>query len=299
MSARPRLAVVGLGLIGGSVALAARRAGAAAHIAGYDPDPQARSAARQRGVVDRAEARLEDALAGADLVILAAPPVALLAEAERVAAAVPAGALVTDVASTKAAVVARYREALAGRAPFVGGHPLAGSERRGLDAARPDLFHGATWFLTPESPDERAAAARVARWLRRLGALPLSLPAAVHDALLAATSHLPQVAASALAAAVARRAAAVGRQRRPPLARLTGPGFRDATRLALSPPDLWVDIALTNADNIVGAVDALVAELQAFRGLLAARDGEGLRRWFQAAGAARRSAAAGPGEEPR
>lgn len=292
MSPRPRLAVVGLGLIGGSLALAARAAGAAAAVAGYDPDPEARATAARLGAVDRAADRLEDALAGAELVVLAAPPRALLAAAPAVAAAVPRGALVTDVASTKAEVVARYRAALDGRATFVGGHPLAGSERRGLLAARPDLFRGAPWVLTPETPAERAAAARLARWLRRLGARPLCLSPAAHDALLAATSHLPQVASSALAAAVARRAG-----ERAPLARLVGPGYRDATRLAASPADLWVDIALTNADNIVGAVEALVAELLAFRRLLRARDAEGLRRWFAAAAAARRSAASAAGEE--
>lgn len=292
-----RLAVVGLGLIGGSVALAARVRRAAAHIVGADADPAARAAALRAGAVDEAPADLEAALAGADLVVLCVPPRAMLELLPRVAAGVAPGALVTDVASTKVEVVTRCRAALAGRARYVGGHPLAGSERSGFAAARPDLFRGATWFLTPASPEDRPAAAAVARWVRRLGARPAVLAPEEHDALLAATSHLPQFAASAVAAAVGRLLARGPAPRRLPPERLAGPGYRDTTRLAGSDPGLWVDIALTNAENIVGAVDALLERLGALRALLLARDADGLRRWLEEARAARRAAVRSPREE--
>lgn len=287
--AAPVAAVVGLGLIGTSAALGWRRAGCVAGIRGIDPDPDARAGALARGAVDEAAAGLE-ALDGVDLVLLAAPPAAVLAMAEEVAAAVPEGAVVTDACSVKAPVVARYEAALAGRAAFVGGHPMAGSAGRGPAAADPDLFRGRSYVLTPTAATPPAAPALVEAMARALGARPVRVGPEIHDRLVARVSHLPQVVASCLMLAAAGGTAAAGdpgADEPDPLS-LAGPGLRDVTRIAGSPGQLWAEILLLNADQVLAALADFEADLSRLREALRRRDAAEVRALIDAGAGCRR-----------
>ena len=225
-----RLAVVGVGLIGGSVALAAReRLGA--HVTGWDPGAVAAD------VVDREAGSLEDAVRDAAVVVVAAPVGALRAAVDAALAAAPGDAVVTDTGSIK-------RGLPEGDPRFVGGHPLAGSAHAGAGHARPDLFDGAPWFLT--GSDERVEAL-----VRGLGAQPHHVAPDAHDRWMALTSHLPHLIADALADLAA------GAQLP------TGPSFRDATRVAGANPPLWDEIYAANADFLAEARAAFVSRLEA------------------------------------
>jgi prephenate dehydrogenase len=271
-----RLAVLGVGLLGGSVGLAAR-ARLGAHVRGWDPDPAALGAALARGALDAGARDAAAAVAGAELVVLAAPVPALPGAARAALAAAPADCAVTDVGSTKAGVVAA-----AGEDPrFVGGHPLAGAEAAGVEAAREDLFAGAPWYLTPTPTTEGMLLERVHRAVVGLGARPAVLEAEAHDRAMAAVSHLPHVVANVL---VARAAATLGPG--PSLA-ASGPSFRDATRVAGANPPLWGGIYAANRRALADQLDAALAELATIRDAL--RAGEDLEPW-QAEAAARRRA---------
>lgn len=272
-----RLAVIGLGLIGGSWALACRRSGGAAQVVGWDTDPDALAAAVAMGCIDRVAGSLAEALAGADLVVLAAPPRAVLAMAPAVAEHVESGALVTDTASTKREVVARYEETLPGGAHFVGGHPMAGSERSGLAAARDDLFRGMPYALTPTPRTDQQAVDRLKAVVAGMGARPAVLSAADHDRKVAAVSHLPQLAVWALVRAALGDQEGEGDDG--PL-QLAGSGWRDTVRLAGSPAAMWREVSLANADQIDYYLSRLAGEVATLRRLLAAGDEAGLERFF-------------------
>ncbi|WCB93675.1 hypothetical protein DSM104299_02391 [Baekduia alba] len=250
-----RVAVLGLGLIGGSVGLAAReRLGA--HVVGFDPDPAVRERAVELGAVDRAVDQVA-ALGDADVAVVAAPVHALR---ERIAEACAhvAGAVVTDVGSTKHALV----EASPGD-PYIGGHPLAGAEVAGVEHARANLFAGATWYLTPRADSEGILLERLHRFVVGLGAVPTVIGHGDHDRLMAAFSHVPHVVANALVAQATR---ALGEEAIP----VVGPSFRDATRVAGANPPLWAGIYDANREAVLDGLDATIAELQAARALLAA-----------------------------
>lgn len=263
-----KLAVAGVGLIGGSVALAAK-ARLGATVAGWDPDPAAVGTALERGVIDRAAPSAQAAAAGADVVVVAAP-VGVLAHAVQ-AALQGAGpdAVVTDVGSTKRAVV----EAVADPR-FVGGHPLAGAETAGVENARAGLFEGATWYLTPTPRTEGVRYERLHRFVAGLGARPRAISADDHDRVLATVSHLPHVLANVL---VAQAGGALGGERLP----ATGPSFRDATRVAGAPTRMWTDIYTANADALRAAIDDTVERLTAVRDAL--RDPVAVAAWNDAA----------------
>lgn len=212
-------------------------------------------------------------IAGADLVILAAPVRQNIAALGELAEHLAGGTIVTDAGSTKADVL-RAAGALPPGAIFIGGHPLAGAAAGGIAAARPDLFDDHPWLLTTPAPEP--ALARLEALVEGLGAAPVRIDAADHDRLLASISHLPQLAVSALMHVVGERAGAEG------LA-LAGRGLRDTTRLASSPPEIWRDIAATNAPRIREALDALIEALQALRADL--DDGDALQRVFESAAA--------------
>jgi prephenate dehydrogenase len=255
-----RIAIVGLGLIGASIALGTRRAQSAATISGVDRADVLRKAL-ERGIVDAASERL-DIVAGADLVILAAPVEQNVELVRQVSRFVSAAAVVTDVGSTKRATVEAARS-LAASLTFVGGHPLAGTASGGIDSATADLFVGRRWVLTPGEAAAPETLARLCSFVRTLGAEPHLMDPAEHDRVLAFTSHMPQLAASALMRVVGEGAGMAG------LA-LAGPGLADSTRLAGSPFGIWRDICLTNADNICAALDALIGTLGYIRAHAAA-----------------------------
>jgi prephenate dehydrogenase len=265
-----RTAVVGLGLIGGSIALGARARG-------FDADAAVRDRARRRGL-DVAD-RLPDALEGAELVVLAAPTAAipaLLAEA----AVIAPGAVLTDCASLKRPVVeaaARLPE----RSRCVGGHPMAGGRAPGIDGADPELFRGRPWAVVPTARSDEAALARVERLAASLGARALRLDAERHDRAMTWVSHLPLAASAALALATSRGAGA-------DLAPLAGPGISDATRLAATPETLAMELALADPAALAAAIEALSSALSALASALRRGDAEALRALLREAGAARR-----------
>jgi prephenate dehydrogenase len=243
-----RIAIVGLGLIGGSIALAAKRRWPAATIVAVDRGGHVLDTALQLRAADAVGQDLS-AAADADLVVLAAPVLQNVETIQRLPDHLRAEAVVTDVGSTKR-VVCNAAAALPERLTFVGGHPLAGAAVGGLQAARSDLFENRPWILTSECSASPHAVAALETFVSGLGAIPQSMTAEEHDRLLAYISHLPQLAVSALMQVVGDRAGADG------LA-LAGRGLRDTTRLATSPAGTWRDIVLTNGDNIARAIDDL------------------------------------------
>ena len=270
-----RLAVVGVGLIGGSVGMAAR-ARLGAEVVGFDPGDGVLEAAREVGAIDRGAGSVAAALEGAELAVLAVPVGRLPATAAAVLAAAGEDCAVTDVGSTKRAVVDAVRDER-----FIGGHPLAGGASAGVGHARADLFDGATWYLTPTAGTRGTLYERLHRWIGALGARPVALDAGTHDRMLATVSHLPHVLANVL---VAQAAHAVEEESLP----ATGPSFRDITRVAGANTAIWRDIYLANADALIGALDDAVARLGAVRAALAAGDGDAVADWNEAAGADRR-----------
>jgi prephenate dehydrogenase len=256
-----KIGIVGLGLIGGSVALAARQLWPASLVIAVDNKDVLETAMRLHAIDVAADDPV--VLAEVDIVILAAPirqNIELLGELDQ---HVRQPAVVTDTGSTKRAIVAAART-LPPKFTFIGGHPLGGSAKGGLENARPDLFKGRPWLLTPTG-DSGEAFEKLTAFVKALGAVPRSIDAAAHDRVLAFLSHLPQLTASALMQVVGE---AVGQDG---LA-LAGRGLADTTRLASSPSEIWRDIAATNADEIGPALDELIAVLQDLRRDLPAGD---------------------------
>ena len=270
-----KIAIVGVGLIGGSIGLAAReRLGA--EVAGFDPATEGLATARDVGAIDRVAADLRSALDGAEAAFVAAPVGALPAAIAAVLAVAPEDCVVTDVGSTKQAIVAAI-----GDERFIGGHPLAGAAAAGVRHARAELFDGATWYLTPTPATRGTLYERLHRLLSALGARPAALDADTHDRLLATVSHLPHVLANVLVAQAAR---ALSEEKLP----ATGPSFRDVTRVAGSNTAIWRDIYLSNADALMSAIDDATARLNSVRAALAAGDGDALAAWNDGARADRR-----------
>jgi prephenate dehydrogenase len=269
--------IVGLGLIGGSIALAARqRAGAT--VTGFDPDQGAGAAAQARGALDHLAASLAEAVGDAQVALLAAPVDALPGLVAEVLDLAGPDCVVSDVGSVKRAIVAANPDPR-----FVGGHPLAGAETAGIEQARPDLFVGATWYLTPVARTEGILYERLHRLLRSLGARPAAIDAETHDRLLAVVSHLPHVLANVL---VAQAAGALGGgdERLP----ATGPSFRDATRVAGAPSSIWTSIYLGNRDVLVGEIDRAIERLGEIRATLAAGEPGAVSAWNDCAARDRR-----------
>jgi prephenate dehydrogenase len=253
------LAIVGVGLLGGSVAKAARAATLARTLVGVGRDAARLEGALADGALDRATTDLEAGVRGADFVLLAAPVLAIEALLERVWRAAPDGATLTDVGSAKAGIVRRAEALAAGRPlAFVGSHPMAGSEKSGYGVARADLFEGATVLVTPTDRTEPRAVKAVTGFWEALGARVSALDPEAHDTAVAAISHLPHAVADALMDAVARFA--------PEALEFAARGFKDTTRIAAADPDMWADIFVANRA-------ALGASLGAFRQALAELEG--------------------------
>jgi prephenate dehydrogenase len=251
------VAIFGVGLIGGSFALALKKAGFSGRIIGVSSRATI-EAARRAGAIDDA-LPAEEAARIADLCYLAQPIAQILETLPQLNLWVRPETLVTDAGSTKGLIVARATETLS-RCEFLGGHPLAGKERRGVENANPDLFRGRTYVLTPPEGREPASprSACFVEWLDRIGAQPLFTRPEIHDQIVAYTSHLPQLTSTALAACVAREVGAEA-------PRIWGPALVDSTRLALSPFDIWGDILKTNAPAIDAALARFIEQLQQMR----------------------------------
>ena len=259
-----RIAIVGLGLIGGSIALAVRERWAASRVVGVDSQAVL-AHAMGSGAIDRAFESVA-ALPPVDLVVLAAPVNQNIDLLKQLGSGRRDPVVITDVGGTKRAIVAAAR-GLPRLSTFVGGHPLGGAERGGFAFARPDLFAGRPWIFTPDggasastsgAGDSGDAVARLSQFVTGLGATPTTMDADQHDRLMAFVSHLPQLTASALMEVVGRAAPPGG-------VRLGGRGLVDTTRLASSPASVWRDICATNADAIGDALDLLIACLTEMR----------------------------------
>ena len=251
-----RLLVVGLGLIGGSLAAAARAHGSFNTVAGYDRDPRSVSVAVRRRLIDDAAVDLDEELARADMVVLAVPVREIVDLVGYAGERVKPGCVLTDVGSTKATIVDAMNR-LSGRARAVGGHPMAGGTRSGSEAARADLFTGARWALVETRSSDEASMERVERLVRALGARPLRMGAEAHDRLVAATSHLPALVSVALVRHVSAMWGGGGNA-----AALIGPGFVGASRLAAGDPGMTAQMLTSNSSNLTASVDALIAILR-------------------------------------
>jgi prephenate dehydrogenase len=266
-----KIGIVGLGLIGGSIALAARQLWPSSLVIAVDNKDVLETAMRLHAIDVAADDLI--VLAEADLVILAAPVRQNLALLEALDENVRQPAVVTDTGSTKRAIVDAAKR-LPPRFTFIGGHPLGGAAAAGLENARPDLFKGRPWLFTPATDAGGDALEKLTAFARALGAWPRTMSVAGHDRLLAFLSHLPQLTASALMQVVGNAVGEDGLS-------LAGRGLVDTTRLASSPAEIWKDIAATNADEIGEALDTLISLLQDLRADL--RDGERLADIFDEA----------------
>lgn len=275
-----RIAVLGVGLIGGSIGLAARRR-LDAEVAGFDPDAGTLGQALELGALSEASESIAEAVAGAELVFCAAPVRAL---PDLVAAALDASGeetVVSDVGSTKRGLV-EWATARPESDRFIGGHPLAGAETAGVQNARADLFEGARWYLTPHPGSSGMHYDRLQRTLADLGARPQAIDPESHDRLMASVSHVPHVLANVLASQ-AEAALKEESERLPQV----GPSFRDTTRVAGANPAIWADIFNSNAESVAREIDAIVRRLSEAASLLRSGDYEALESWQRDAGLAR------------
>ena len=256
MEASVRIAVVGVGLIGGSVALAAReRCGA--RVTGWDPEPGAAASA-----CDVAAADVASAVADAELIFVACPLDVLPARVIDVLGVCAPDAIVTDVGSAKSRLCAAIDDPR-----FIGGHPMAGAETSGVQHARSDLFNDAIWYLTPDGGTEGVRLERLTRFIAAIGARPRAIDPADHDRLMAGVSHVPHILANLLVDGVGDEITSAG------------PSFRDATRVAGANPPLWRSIYLENSEAIIASLDTVAERLADVRAMLAAADGDALEAW--------------------
>lgn len=269
-----KLVIIGVGLIGGSVALAARRAGLARRIVGVGRPNENLDAALQLGVVDEVEP-IEQAVSDADLVLLAIPVGQMPAVMATMAPHLSAKAAVTDAGSTKGDVVAAARANLGEKLPlFVPGHPIAGAEKSGVTAAKTELFDGKNIVLTPLPENKTTSVQVIADFWRGCGAKVIEMPVDLHDRIFAAVSHLPHVLAFALVEEIARRPNA------DQLFGFAAGGFRDFSRIAGSSPEMWRDICLANRPAMLQELDAYIARLSQIRSLIDAQNGDALAEAF-------------------
>jgi prephenate dehydrogenase len=278
-----KIAVLGVGLIGGSIGLAARGR-MDAEVAGFDPDRAVLDRAVELGALDRAAGSVAEAVAGAAVVFCAAPVGALpsLARDALAATAEDEEAVVSDVGSTKRALI----ETLASDDPggrFIGGHPLAGAETAGVENARAELLEGARWYLTPTERSSGVGYDRLQRTVAELGARPQAIDPDTHDRVMAAVSHLPHVLANVLVQEAAE-ALAEESERMPEV----GPSFRDTTRVAGANPVIWGDIFTSNREAVVAGIESLAERLSEAARLLRDGEAEGVREWQLAAAEDRR-----------
>lgn len=266
----PKITLIGVGLLGGSIGMAARQRGVAGRVTGLVRRTESVQECLDAGAVDDATLDLAEAVGGAALVILCTPVGGMKALAEEIQPHLAPDTVVTDVGSVKASVVAEVEPLLP---RFVGSHPMAGSEQTGVANARADLFENTVCAVTSTDQSDTACVTRLNEFWTALGSHVISLPAAEHDTIVARTSHLPHVLASALVNAV------LGRPREGEAAFL-GTGFRDTTRLASGSPAMWRDIALDNAPAIEHAIDDLQAELATLKTALNTREATALETFF-------------------
>jgi prephenate dehydrogenase len=277
-----RVAIIGVGLIGGSFALALKQAKACAHVTGAGRDPANLKLALERGVIDSMQKDAASATEDADLVLVATPVAQYPKVLAQVAKKLKPGALVTDAGSTKRDVIEAARQALKGKiGQFIPAHPIAGAEKSGAGAASAELFRGRRVVLTPLEENTEDAVGRINQAWSTCGARTMRMGPEEHDAVLAAVSHLPHLLAFALVHDIA------GRKNSAELFSFAAGGFRDFTRIASSHPEMWRDICIANRGALLQELDAYMAELLKTRVLLAGADAGSLEAMFATARARR------------
>ncbi len=277
-----KLVIFGVGLIGGSVALALKKHAGAPLIVGIGRSAESLGKAKNLGVIDALETNIHAACSDADMILIAAPVAQTSAILQSIKPHLETKTIITDAGSTKSDVLAAAREALGEQFnQFVGGHPIAGAEKSGVNAAQADLFLGKNVVLTPALETNQDAVSRVMQLWRDCGAKVSEMPAETHDSIFAAVSHLPHLLAFALVNEIANRPNAAQ------LFSFAASGFRDFTRIAGSHPEMWRDIALANKTALLGEISAYEQQLSILKQLLVNEDGKGLEALFQTASTAR------------
>lgn len=272
------IAVVGVGLIGGSLGMAARKKGLAKRVIGIGRSEPKLMRAKLLGAIDEYTLDLEHGAREADLVVICTPVRTVVPTLERMAAHLKKGAVVTDVGSTKREIVREASRLVPHSRSFVGGHPMAGSEQAGVERAKADLFEGATYVITNADDTDLTALGNMTAFAEALGSRVEVMSPEEHDAAVALISHLPHAMSAALLHITADA------QRRSGKAfRLAAGSFRDLTRISDSPPEIWSDICATNSDFIIESVKGLSEMLQAFAAALEAGDNAAIQRFFEAA----------------
>jgi len=270
-----KVALIGVGLLGGSLGLDLKRLQLAGHVTGFVRRPSSQRDCLKFKVVDHATLKLEEAVSGAGLIILCTPLSQMPGLAESFKPWLEPGAVVTDVGSVKGEVVREMERILSGsRGHFVGSHPMAGGELMGVAAAREKLFEGSICVVTPTASTDADALRAVATLWESVGGRVKSLPPDLHDAYVARTSHLPHVAAAALANYVLSPA------HNEEQATLCASGFRDTTRVASGSPEMWRDIALANREHLLRTLGVFIEDLSAFREAVEAGNSPGLHEFF-------------------
>ena len=270
-----KISVIGVGLLGGSIGLAARRRSLAREVAGFVRRAASLKDCEKTGAVDYATTDLLAAVSNADLIILCTPLSQMRSLTEQFLPALKRGAIVTDVGSAKAIVVKDVCDLIrkAG-AHFIGSHPMAGAEKTGVAAARENLFENAVCVLTPTKNSNPAALRKVEQFWKSLGGRTVRLTPQLHDQLVSRSSHLPHIVAAALANLVLNPA------NPKMLPQLCATGFRDTTRIASGSPEMWRDIALANRKNVSRSADVFVAELKKFKSALNRGDAKAVGKFF-------------------
>ncbi len=273
-----KITILGVGLLGGSLGLALRKNRVARRVVGFVRRKASITDCAATRAVDEATLDLAEAVAGADLIVLCTPIGQMRALTERLADLLRPGAVVTDVGSVKQPVIEQLEPLVAkAGAYFVGSHPMAGSEKTGVHAARADLFEGAVCVITPTPNSHKPAVNEVEQLWHAVGARTVRLSPEQHDSLVSLSSHLPHVVAAGLVRCV------LGPNRPKAQALLCAEGFKDTTRIASSSPEMWTDIAVFNRRNLVHAIDLFIADLRKFRCALKRGDTAAIMKFFDTA----------------
>jgi len=288
-----RVAISGVGLLGGSLGMALRQRGLADHVAGIGRDARRLARAAEMGAVDSYSLNLAEGCSEADLIVLCGPVSNILEQLPEAFEAAPAGALITDVGSTKRTIMQRAGKLAREGVSFVGSHPMAGSEKSGATHARADLYEGATVILTPDIGTADQALATIRAFWSALGMRIVEILPARHDQLLAHLSHLPHLTAAALVALTEQ-----GPRVAPDILRaVAGPGFRDTTRIALGNVPMWLDIFMDNRKAMLESLDQLMDVLRDVRGTILDSDREALRSFLEHAAELRETYERGSSKE--
>jgi prephenate dehydrogenase len=272
------IAIIGVGLIGGSLGMAAKKHRLARKVIGIGRMEQKLMRAKILGAIDDYSFDMETGASDADLVIICTPVRLVVPTLARIIGRLKEGSIVTDVGSTKAEIVSEANKIMPERRFFVGGHPMAGSEQSGVEAAFPEMFLGATYVLTADGHTNLEALGKMTEFVEAIGARSEIMSPEEHDAAVAVISHLPH----AIAAALLHTAEEAHRQSGK-VFRLAAGSFRDLTRVSDSPPELWRDICLTNVDPLIAVIDQFQDQLAQFKQRLAQRDEEAVAKFFEQA----------------